>query len=99
MEDSGKSREHGVSLLLHRRQIAADAAKSRGPSRTAKGASNLLLHFDHPQVALSLIVRKWNREVVEQRQHLFGTLKQCILVLIRKDGEGKLEGEDFQRKD
>src|SRR5438876_4420833 len=78
MEDSGQSREHGVSLLLHRRKITADAAKSRDPSGTAKGARNLLLHFGPAQVPLGLVVRKRNPQVVEQGQHLLGTQKQGI---------------------
>ncbi len=51
MEDSSKSRQHGMSLLLHRRKITADAAKSGDPRRTAKGAPTLVtnrsisLHF------------------------------------------------------
>jgi hypothetical protein len=45
MEDSRKSREHGMSLLLHRRKIATDAAKSGDPSRTANGCGGYL---DHP---------------------------------------------------
>src|SRR5713226_4138810 len=78
MEDSSKSREHGVSLLLHRRKITADAAKSGDPSRTAKGARNLLLHFRPAKIPLGLVVRKRNAQVVEQRQHLLGTPKQRI---------------------
>src|SRR6266699_5098981 len=78
MEDSGESREHGVSLLLHRRKIAADAAKSRDPSGTAKGARNLLLHFRPAKIPLGLVVGKRNAQVVEQRQHLLGTPKQRI---------------------
>src|SRR5437773_4317297 len=78
MEDSSQSREHGVSLLVHRRKITADAAKSGDPSRTAKGARNLLLHFRQAKVPLGLIVRKRNAQVVEQSQHLLGTQEQCI---------------------
>src|SRR5437870_8500157 len=32
MEDSRQSRQHGMALLLHRRKIPADAAKSGDPS-------------------------------------------------------------------
>src|SRR5438876_3793219 len=78
MEDSRQSRKHGVSLLVHRRQITADAAKSGDPSRTAKGARNLLLHFGPAQVPLGLVVGKRNAQVVEQGQHLLGTQKQGI---------------------
>src|SRR6266704_5236661 len=78
MEDSCKSREHGMSLLVHRRKITADAAKSGDPSRTAKGPRNLLLHFRPAKVPLGLVVRKRNAQVVEQSQHLLGTQEQRI---------------------
>src|SRR5512135_584231 len=78
MEDSSKSRQHGVSLLVHRRKITADAAKSGGPRCTAKGARNLLLHFGPAQVALGLIVRKRNAQIVKPRQHLLSTRHQRI---------------------
>src|SRR5260370_12161644 len=78
MEDSRKSRKHGVSLLLHRRKIAADAAKSGDPSRTAKGARNLLLNFRPAKVPLGLVVGKRKTQDVEQSQHLLGTPKQRI---------------------
>src|SRR5436309_363831 len=78
MEDSSQSREHGVSLLVHRGKRTADAAKSGDPSGTAKGAGNLLLHFCPAKVPLGLIVGKRNAQVVEQSQHLLGTPKQRI---------------------
>ncbi len=56
MEDSSQSREHGMSLLVHRRKITADAAKSGDPSRTPKGTRDLLLHFCPAKVALGLVV-------------------------------------------
>src|SRR2546430_3209848 len=78
MEDSRQSREHGVSLLVHRRKITADAAKSGDPSHTTKGARNLLLHFRPAKVRLGLVVRKRNAQVVEQSQHLLGAPEQRI---------------------
>src|SRR5450759_2076375 len=78
MEDSGQSREHGVSLFVHRRKITADLAKSGDPRGTAKGAGNLLLNFRPAQVPLGLVVGKRNAQVVEQRQHLLGTQEQRI---------------------
>src|SRR6266700_1725646 len=78
MEDSRQSREHGVSLLAHRRQITADVAKSGDPSRTAKGARNLLLHFGPAKIALRLVIRKRNAQVVKQSQHLLRTRHQRI---------------------
>src|SRR5205807_1524389 len=78
MEDSSKSREHGMSLLVHSRKITTDAAKSGDPSRTPKGARNLLLNFCQAKVPLGLVVGKRNAQVVEQRQHLICTPKQRI---------------------
>jgi len=78
MEDSRQSREHGVSLLLHRRKITANTAKSGGASRTAKGARNLLLHFRPAKIPLSLIVGKRNAQVVEQSQDLLSTRHERI---------------------
>src|SRR5438132_9304456 len=78
MEDSCKSSQHGVSLLVHRRKITADAAKSGDPSRTPKGARNLLLNFGQAKIPLGLVVRKRNPQVVEQSQHLIGTRHERI---------------------
>src|SRR5579863_209940 len=78
MEDSRQSREHGMPLLVHRRKITADAAKSGDACRTAEGARNLLLNFCPAKVALGLVIRKRNAQVVEQRQDLIGTSKQGI---------------------
>src|SRR5205823_438497 len=99
MEDSGQSRQHGASLLLHRRKITADAAKSGDSSRTAKGARNLLLHFGPAKVALGLVIGKRNAQVVQQGQHLLGTSKQGIqqilgrallgLAFVRSCGRGR----------
>src|SRR5215470_12084785 len=46
---------------------------------TAKSASNLLLDFDHTEIALSLIVREWNREINEIGQDLFCPREQSHL--------------------
>ena len=78
MEDSRQSRQHRVSLLLHRRQITADATKSADPRRRAKGASNLLLHFGPAQVPLGLVVGKRDPQIVEQSQHLLCSQEQGI---------------------
>src|SRR5260370_33565308 len=78
MEDSSKSREHGMSLLVHRRKVTADAAKSGDPRSTPKGARNLLLHFCPAKVPLGLVVRKRDPQVVEQSQHLIGTRHERV---------------------
>src|SRR5437764_13470714 len=78
MEDSSESKEHGMSWLVHRRKITANATKSGDPSRAAKGARNLLLNFGQAKIALGLVVGKRNAQVVEQSQHLLCTPKQRI---------------------
>jgi hypothetical protein len=40
MEDSSQSRQYGVSLLVHRRKITADTAKSGDPSYTPEDETN-----------------------------------------------------------
>jgi hypothetical protein len=49
-----------MPLLVHRRKITANAAKSGDSRRTAKDASNLLLHFRQAKVLLGLVVGKRN---------------------------------------
>jgi hypothetical protein len=97
MEDRRQSREHGVSLLLHGRQITANAAKGADPRRRAKGARDFLLHFGPAQVPLGLVVRKRNREVVEQRQHLLGTRKQRIQEILGRALLGPTFGRSCRR--
>ena len=54
MEDSSQSSQHGTSLLLHRRKITADAAKSGDPSGCAGYLDYL---FESWRVFLSKQVR------------------------------------------
>ena len=56
MEDSSHGSQQRAALLTHGGEIATNDTKGRGPLRTAKGAGNLLLHFDHPQISLRLVV-------------------------------------------
>src|SRR5690349_8206175 len=78
MKHSAQSSQHSMPLLLHRGEIAADAAKGRGASRTAKGAGDLLLDFRHAQIPLGKVVRKGDGEVIEQSEHLLRPLKQGV---------------------
>ena len=45
-----------MTLLAHRREIAANATKGGHPILAAKGACDLLLDFRHPQISLCQIV-------------------------------------------
>lgn len=56
-----------MPLLLHGREMTADAARSGGHRGARKGVRNLLLHFGHAQIPLSQIVGKGEREVIESR--------------------------------
>src|SRR5260370_4106253 len=72
MEDSCKSREHGVSLLLHRRKITADATKSGDPSRTAKDArisKYRATHCRHSSAAAAMLTSKsWSSTAPVQKR-------------------------------
>ncbi len=57
------------ALLAQRRQVAADAIKGRRSRFAAEGARNLLLDFDHPHIALRLIIVKRHDEAVEEGQY------------------------------
>jgi hypothetical protein len=47
-----QSGQHNETLLAQRREIATDAAEGHSPSLRAETARNLLLDFDHPNIAL-----------------------------------------------
>ena len=66
MDDSSQSSQHWKSLLLHRRKITLNAAKSSCSGRTSKDARNYLQHFGSAQASLNLVVRKQNSQLVEQ---------------------------------
>src|SRR5438045_2991365 len=83
MKNGNKRGQHGMTLLLHGRKIATDAAKSGGPRSTAKGARNLLLHFSHPQIPFSEIVRKRKPQIIERSQHLVSTRNESIKQVLR----------------
>ena len=71
---SGLQRGEQVqALLAQRRQVAADATKSPRSRFAAEGARDLLLDFDHPNIALRLVIVKRHSEVGEESQN-------CILV-------------------
>ena len=68
-ENAGESVEDRVTLLTQRREVATNAAEVISAVRATKTAGDLVLDFQHPQIALSLIVVKWHPEVVEEGQH------------------------------
>lgn len=78
MEDSRKSREYGISVLIYRRKRAADAAQSGDPSCATNDASNRVLNVCQAKVSFDLMARTTNAQVVERRQHVRCTQEQCI---------------------
>jgi len=49
-------RQERKPLFAQGRQIATNAAKSMGTRQTAEAAGDLLLHFEHAQIALGQVV-------------------------------------------
>ncbi len=48
------------------------------PSSVRKPAGDLLLHFDHAQIALGLVVVEGNRKIVQEPQHDPLSLREAI---------------------
>ncbi len=61
--------EQRPALLAQGREIASDATKGSSAEPGAEAAGDLLLHFDHADIALGLTVVKRHRQVVQERQH------------------------------
>src|SRR5260221_10269491 len=56
-------------LLAQSRQVTADAAEHGHPLFGAETPGDLLLDFNHPQIALRLVVVKWDRKIVQEPEH------------------------------
>ena len=57
------------ALFAQGREVAADAAKHGNALLGAEAAGDLLLHFDHAQISLGLVVIKGDRKIVQEAQH------------------------------
>jgi len=77
-KDRSEGSQHGMTLLAHRGEITANATKSRCPVLTTKRSGDLLLDFDHPQIPFGLVIRKGDRQIVQEGEHLFGSSQQVI---------------------
>src|SRR5712691_996866 len=75
--------QHSETLLAQRREIASDAAEGLSTSRRAEAAGNLLLDFDHPNIALREAVVERHGEVVQEQQHRILVLGQAIEQIAR----------------
>src|SRR5260370_39324453 len=69
--------QQGMAVLAHRREVAAQATKRGGPWRTTKRARNLLLHFDHPNIPLGLVVGKGHGKVIHKGEDCRFLLRQA----------------------
>src|SRR5882672_6582186 len=67
-----------MTLLPHRRHIAADATEALRTGLATKAARNLLLYFHHPQVSLSQIVIKRHPNISHEAQGFSAVLLQAI---------------------
>ncbi len=72
---SGQERK---PLFAQGRQIAANAAKGLCARQTAETARDLLLHFDHAQIALGLIVVKIHAQVFQEAEDRLLVSAQAI---------------------
>ena len=63
-----QSRQQRHALFAQRGQIAANARKALRSRTAAEAAGDLLLHFDHAQIALGQIVIKIHAEVFQEEQ-------------------------------
>ena len=67
-----------MTLLSQCRDIASDPTEGRRPFSGAETATDLLLHFHHPQISLSKVIVKGNRKVFHESQHLWPVAMQPV---------------------
>jgi hypothetical protein len=73
-----QSRQQRKTLLAQGGQIATNAAKSLGTSKTPKTSRNLLLHLDHPEISLCKVVVKIHAKVLQEAESRFLMFAQAI---------------------
>src|SRR5690348_9001097 len=71
-------REQCDPLFAQSRKVTANAAEHGNALLRAEAAGDLLLHFDHAQISLRLVVVKWDRKVVQEAQHGPLSLRESI---------------------
>src|SRR6266478_6607498 len=64
-----KCRQQCDPLLAQGGKVTADATEHRHPAFGAEAPGDLLLHFDHAQIALCLVVVKRDRKIEQEAQH------------------------------
>ena len=82
---SGLQRDEQIhALLAQRRQVASDATKGRRSCFAAEGARDLLLDFDHANIALRLVIVKRHDEAVQEGQHRLLVVDQAVKQVARR---------------
>ena len=72
------------TLLAQSREVAANTTEHGDPLLRSETARNFLLHFDHAQITLSLIIVKWNRKIEQEAQHGPLALREAIQQIARR---------------
>src|SRR2546423_6315953 len=67
-----------MTLLLHGRDVTANATESVRSGRSAETPAHLLLHLHHAQITLGQIVVKRDSKVMQKRQRLSLVLRQAV---------------------
>jgi hypothetical protein len=67
-----------MTLLLHRRDVTADAAEGVRSSHGAETAADLLLDFHHPQIPLGQIIVKRHGKISHKDQRFAVVLDQAV---------------------
>src|SRR5205823_4707675 len=57
------------TLFVQRGQVRAKTAKELSSPRRAEAARDLLLHFEHPKVALGLGIVERHPQILQEGQH------------------------------
>src|SRR5260370_18144938 len=70
-EDGCERGQQRDTLLVQRREVATNARERRGAAGCAEAARDLLLDFEHAQVAFGLVIVERDGQVVEKGEHLF----------------------------
>jgi hypothetical protein len=82
---SGLQRAEQIqALLAQRRQVAADATKGRRSRFAAERARDLLLDFDHANIALRLVIVKRHNEAVQEGQYRLLVADQAVKQVARR---------------
>src|SRR5258708_8882999 len=83
-ESLSQGSQYGHPLLAQRREIAANAAEGLSTSSRAETAGDLLLHFDHPNIAFGQAVVKRDRKIVQEGEHRLRMLGEAIQQIARR---------------